>query len=124
MTKDFIIREIERVIIAHKEIDELDGAIAVIASGGAGGFWDTKFVEGYKFHAELVYNLLMEHRGIEEISNEFDVFEEVMYCLAQGESVEMYNSLNEVVYTITTVEDLYDFLMNTENFVPDRENLN
>lgn len=120
MTKNFIITEINKLIEAHHILEEFNNCIY---NAFGGDVWSGSFSEGYNYHEALVFKLLIMHREVEELSNEFDVFTEAILCIAGNDVVIMSDSNGNIITEISTAEELYNYLMNIENFAPTLEEI-
>lgn len=115
-SKEFLVEEIEKVVKAHKTVDAIDNNICNITNG-AGSVWQNNdILDSLKYHYDLVFKLLMEAREKPEVSNEYEVFEESLWFLMKGEIYNLFDSTTNSSVIIKSAEDLYDFLMNVENF--------
>ena len=102
MTKQFIIKAISNLIESYSLWEEMDKTIYQL--GGELG--ETKFAEIVDFHIDLVWDLIVEYRGYEELcTDEFEWFTEVLYTFATGKSYSIVIDVNEEdgVHTIPIV---------------------
>lgn len=114
-SKEFLIEEIEKVVKAHRTVDAIDNSVYSITGGGT--IWQNNdILDSLKYHYDLVFKLLMEAREKPEVSNEYEVFEESLWFLMKGEIYNLFDSTTNSSAIIKSAEDLYEFLMNVENF--------
>lgn len=107
MEKEFVISSLIGLIEARKYWDELSNHIDSLG----GDFYETKYVEAYHFHEELVYNLIKECRGFSEIDEEeFEIFQSALFYLSKNEEFKLSDENFNLVKSIKNGKELYDFM--------------
>ena len=121
MNKEFIISKINDLIEAHRLWDELSSHIFALG----GELWETKYTEAYNFHEELVYDLILLHRGFPELSEyEFEYFQEIIFDLARNNSVQLTTETGIICGSINNAEELYDWMLQiNEDFIPSEKEI-
>lgn len=107
MEKEFVISSLMGLIEARRYLEELSDHIDSLG----GDFWETKYVEAYHFHEELVYDLIKECRGFSEIDEEeFEIFQDALFYLSKNEEFKLFDENSNLVKSIENGKELYDFM--------------
>lgn len=107
MEKEFVISSLINLIEARRYWEELSDHIDNLG----GDFWETKYVEAYYLHEELVYDLIKEHRGISEIDEEeFEIFQDAVFYLSKNKEFKLFDENSNLVKSIKNGKELYDFM--------------
>lgn len=90
MTEQFIIKAISNLIESYFLWEEMDKAIYTLG----GELSETKFAEILSFHIDLVWDLIVEYRGYEQLSiGEFEWFSDILYTFVTDKS---YSTIIEI----------------------------
>lgn len=133
MEKEFVISSLMGLIEARRYWEELSDHIDNLG----GDLWETKYVEAYNFHEELVYDLIKkyrkfsgideeeieirqdavfcdlikEHKGFPEVNEEeFEIFQDAIFYLSKNKEFKLFDENSNLVKSIKSGKELYDFM--------------
>ena len=94
MEKEFVISSLMGLIEARRHWEELSDHIDNLG----GDLWETKYVEAYQFHEELVYNLIKECREFSEVNEEeFEIFQDAVFYLSKNREFKLFDENSNLV---------------------------
>lgn len=107
MEKEFVISSLMGLIEARRHWEELSDHIDNLG----GDLWETKYVEAYQFHEELVYDLIKECREFSEVNEEeFEIFQDAVFYLSKNREFKLFDENSNLVKSIKNGKELYDFM--------------
>ena len=121
MDKKYLISEINKLI----ESKQLWGEMADHLVAFGGDLFETKYVEAYFYHEELVFNLIKELRGYEEFDEyEFEFFSDAIWDLSKKQLVSFPEETDEEPgYKVIYISNAEELLNCHLNWIPSKNKI-
>ena len=108
MQKDFLVKELEKLIEVHKLWNEMEEHIFALG----GDLWETRYAEIYSYYEELVFKMIEIHFE-DKVYIDFEIFQEAIDFLAKND-IYYLTVENEAHIPVCSVEELYNLMAKGE----------